>query len=242
MSIQPQSSPSSDARTPLERAMLRWPPPVWQHLDWLRGSPRGLQLVEWLEDPLKYMAVLGRDGYREAVLPLLQAAHRQDLAAAGFTSDSAQPHYAYRVGSEFSALVTDSPDAAHRAILWSEPAWPGARLWIDGAQVPVGGETPSPYCAKAGRWVGARFFAVAVHGAMDHPAQAFPVGADLGAVMGLLVVDAGQGRRHVLQPSPDQAWSDPWLEVGEGSLHVYPDRDAMERGDAPDRVIPVSGL
>ncbi|MED5618075.1 hypothetical protein [Ideonella sp. BN130291] len=221
--------------------MLRWPPPVWQHLDWLRGSPRGLQLVEWLEDPLKYVAVLGRDGYRGAVLALLQAAHWRDLAAAGLASDSGQPHYAYRVGSQFSVLVTDSPDAAHRAILWSEPDWPGTCLWVDGAEVALGAETPSPYCAKAGRWADARFFAVAVQGPMDHPAQAFPIGADLGAVMGLLVVDAAQGRHHVLQPSANQAWSDPWLEVRDGSWRIYPDRDAMERGDAPDRVIPVSG-
>jgi hypothetical protein len=198
----------------------------------LRRSPRALQLLQWLDDPHKVQLVLGRDGYREAMLSLLQQAQPGDCVAAGFREDAGDANRAHFNSDELNILFHMSPEGRHRAVLWTEPDWPGAALWIDGRWT-VGPKTPQ--CEPAGHWVDERVFAVQVPGPEDHPRQGLDFGG-LGRVRALLVVDASTQRHRVLQPSDDEHWPAPLL-VKEGDRWlVYPEREAREGGDAPSCV------
>ena len=213
-------------------AWLRWPRRAWEHRERLRQSPRALQLLQWLDDPHKVQLVLGRDGYREAMLSLLELAQPADCVAAGFDGDTADPRRAHFNADELNILFELSPQGQHRAVLWTEPDWPAAALWIDGRWIVHPRE---PRCDRAGRWVDERLFAVHVPGPEDHPHQGLDVGG-LGAAPGLLVVDGSTGRQRVLQSSDQEQWSAPWL-VREGDRWLlYPHREARERGELPVRV------
>jgi hypothetical protein len=214
---------------------------VWEWRECLSRSPLGLQLVEWLADPLKHQVVLGRDGYREVVLSLLHRAQHPDCAAAGFEFEPGSTQRGLFNTDELTIQFQHSPGGNHRSVLWSEPEWPGARLWVDAREVRIDAHAPSSYCERSGRWVDERFFAVGVHGPMDHPLQQFPMGAELGAVMGLLIVDAARERQLIVQPQPHEQWDAPWLLVRGDAWCIYPNRAAHERGDAADRVIPFDG-
>lgn len=218
--------------SPDDPAWLRWPRRVWESREWLRRSPRALQLLQWLDDPGKVQLVLGRDGYREAMLSLLGQAQLGDCLAAGFHEGTGHPLRAHFNTDELNIHFHMSPDGQHRAVLWSEPEWPGAALWIDGHWI-LGPKTPE--CERAGWWVDDRLFAVQVPGPEHHLRQELDFGG-VATVRGLLVADASTRRHRVLQPSNNDYWTAPWLEKEGDHWLAYPDREARERGDAPTLV------
>jgi len=220
---------------PDDPAWLRWPRQVWEHRAWLRGSPSGLQLLEWLHDPGKYQAVLGRAGYRRALQALMAAAEPQDCEAAGFAFDRATPGWGRWAGEALQIEWQLSPDGQHRAVLWAEDGWPGALLWLDGQPCPGWGEEPPGTCATSGRWVDACHFAVEVPGPPEHPGQLPLPGAPLGAVLGLLLIDARSGDHIVLQPTAHEHWEAPWLSQDGGRWRLHPDRVSCEQGLPPVR-------
>ncbi|HET9642257.1 MAG TPA: hypothetical protein VFP68_02615, partial [Burkholderiaceae bacterium] len=186
----------------------------------------------WLDDPCKVQLVLGRDGYREAMLSLLEQAQPGDCVAAGFREDAGDAHRAHFNSDELYIVFHTSPDGLHRAVLWAEPDWPGAALWIDGRWI-VGPKMSQ--CDRAGQWVDERVFAVQVPGPEDHRGQGLDFGG-LGMVRGLLVVDASAQRYRILEPSKDEHWASPWLVKEGGRWLVYPECKGRERGDMPSRV------
>lgn len=207
-------------------------PPGWQHWGahgWrqrrlLRRSLRAVHLFDWLEGEQKYVALLGREGYRRQVLVWLAQASAEDCVAAGFAVDGA---LASRVSDTFEAHVLWSPAAQHRAVCWRDADWPAARAWVDGDALDAEVDAP-------GHWAGERLYAVAVAGPRDHPLQdqaAF--GSYLGSVKSLLVWDAAQRRRAALvEPRAEDDWPQPVAAWRDGALHVFADPQAAARGAA----------
>lgn len=216
---------------PDDPAWRRWPRRVWECRERLRHSPRALQLLQWLEDPYKVQLVLGRDGYREATVSMLELAQPGDCVAAGFDEVKGDPHCVHFNSDLLNIHFELSPEGRHRAVLWTEPDWPGAALWVDGRWVV---DPKRPGCERAGRWVDERLFAVHVAGPEDHPRQGPDFGG-LGTVLALLVIDGSTGRHCVLQHADHEHWPAPWL-VREGNRWLlHPEREACERGDLPAR-------
>ena len=217
--------------SPDDPAWLRWPRRVWECREHLRHSPRALQLLQWLEDPYKVQLVLGREGYREALVSLLERAQPGDCVAAGFDEGIEDPHRLHFNTDELNIHFGLSPGGHHRSVLWTEPDWPGAALWIDGHWIV---DPKRPRCESAGRWVDERLFAVRIPGPQDHPGQALDFGG-MGTVLSLLVVDASTGRHRVLQPSDHEHWPDPWLMREGDRWLVYSERASRERNESPAR-------
>jgi hypothetical protein len=217
-------------------AWRHWPARVLEHLEWLQHSPLGLQLTEWLQLPRKYQVVLGRDGYRAAMLALLHRAQRADCQAAGFRFDPATPDWGHFSNDELNIQCQWS-SAGHRSLLWSEPGWPGAWLWIDAERVRWSTSHPDAHSAPTGRWVDEHRFAVEIAGPEDHPQQQLAMGSWLGTVLGLLVVDARARRQAVLQPLPHENWSWPWIVKHDSQWRVYPTPEAFDKGLLPDRTL-----
>lgn len=206
-------------------------PPGWQHWGvhgWqrraqLRRSVRAVHLFDWLEGEQKYVALLGRDGYRQQLLEWLAQASAEDCVAAGFALDGA---LASRVSDSFEASVLFSPAGQHRAVCWREAEWPAARAWVDGA--PLDAEVDAP-----GHWAGEQLYGVAVAGPRDHPLQDHAsFGSYLGSIRSLLLWDAaGRRRAALVEPRADEAWSQPLATWRDGALQVFADLQAAARGD-----------
>ena len=196
----------------------------WQQRELLRRSVRAVHLFDWLEGEHKYVALLGREGYREQVLAWLSQASAEDCVAAGFALDGT---LASRVSDSFEASVLFSPAGQHRAVCWREADWPAARAWVDGAVLEAEVDAP-------GHWAAQQLYAVAVAGPRDHPLQDHAAfGSYLGSVKSLLVWDAvGRRRAALVEPRPDEAWAQPVTAWRDGVLHVYADLQAATRGDA----------
>ncbi len=219
----PASAPAAPY-DPLEQAFLRWPPAVWQWREWLRRSPLGLDLVAKLSDPTKYIAVLGVDTWRSSVLELLRTAAYEDCVAAGFDFDEDRLSGLWNTEERAVAFVLNRA-RTHRAVIWTENAEQAGRLYVDGKPVRFAGEAPAEHTAFTGHWADDRFFNVPVPGPEEHPAQAYGIGGGpMGRVQGLLIHDADTGVHHVLQPTANQRWTDPWLEVRDGRWRVHADR------------------
>lgn len=207
-------------------------PPGWQHWGvhgWqrraqLRRSVRAVHLFDWLEGEQKYVALLGRDGYRHQLLEWLARATAEDCIAAGFTCEAG---LASRVSDTFEASVLFSPAGQHRAVCWREAEWPAARAWVDGA--PLGAEVEAP-----GHRAGEQLYGVAVAGPRDHPLQDHAsFGSYLGSIRSLLLWDAaGRRRAALVEPRADEAWSQPLAAWRDGALQVFADLQAAARGDA----------
>lgn len=206
-------------------------PPGWQHWGvhgWqrraqLRRSVVAVHLFDWLEGEQKYVALLGRDGYRQQLLAWLAQASADDCIAAGFTWEAG---LASRVSDTFEASVLFSPAGRDRAVCWRESAWPAARAWVNGDD--LGAEVDAP-----GHWAGEQLYGVAVAGPPGHPLQDHAsFGSYLGSVKSLLLWDAAARRRVALvEPRADEAWSQPLAVWRDGTLQVHADPQAAARGD-----------
>ncbi|SNY54326.1 hypothetical protein [Paractinoplanes atraurantiacus] len=120
--------------------------------------------------------------------------------------------------------VRFTADNRHRAV------FSDGRLRIDDR--PVGeDQTMEPY----GWWLGNRFYVVQADGPDDHPAQEYTMGYLVTTINSVVVYDADRAIEHVLDPAPDEQWTDPRVDLVDGALHVRP-RPAAP----PDRVIPLA--
>ena len=213
-------SPDDDDHAP---GWQHWGAHGWQQRQQLRRSVLAVHLFDWLEGQQKYVALLGRDGYRQQLLGWLSQASAQDCVAAGFALDGA---LASRVSDSFEASVLFSPAGEHRAVCWREADWPAARAWVDGAALEAEVDAP-------GHWAAEHLYAVAVAGPSSHPQQDHAsFGSYLGSVKSLLVWDAaGRHRAALVEPRPDEAWSQPVATWRDGALHVFADLQAEARGE-----------
>jgi hypothetical protein len=213
-------SPDDDDHPP---GWQHWGAHGWQQRQQLRRSVLAVHLFDWLEGQQKYVALLGRDGYRQQLLGWLSQASAQDCVAAGFSLDGA---LASRVSDSFEASVLFSPAGQHRAVCWREAGWPAARGWVDGAVLEAEVDAP-------GHWAAEHLYAVAVAGPPSHPQQDHAsLGSYLGSVKSLLVWDAaGRRRAALVEPRPDEAWSQPVATWRDGALHVFADLQAEARGE-----------
>src|SRR5262245_2405721 len=195
-----------------------WSSTVWAWASWLRRSPKGLVLADWLGNPPKYQAVLGEDGLRTYMLELRRDARYEDCAAAGFSFEPGDTRHGHLGGW---IEIDWSPDGRHRAVFWSESDWPGARLWVDGEAVtlPDYGEYPFHAPGGGGRWTNERFLAARVAGP-DHPPMQDPF-APAPRILSLLLYDVRLRRTHLLHPGADEAWLNPVVEAHGDSLHVW---------------------
>ena len=231
------NTPAPAPTSLLQRGWLHWPTGVHEQRDAFRAAPQDLMLVDALRDPFKYLAVLGLDGYRELLLPLLQRARIEAFKCAIFQGDRQPPGNASLEGDGYAIEVADSAGGTHRSVLWSQPDWGGGRLWIDGRDIVFAGETPLDACATFGDWLDDRTYRTWVHGPADHPDQDVSLGSDLGTIHGLLVVDAASGRHVIVQPEPRQSWHLPILKIVDGRWHIHADQAAVAAGTPPDRVM-----
>jgi hypothetical protein len=201
-----------------------WGAHGWQQRQQLRRSVLAVHLFDWLEGEQKYVALLGREGYRQQVLAWLAQASADDCVAAGFALDGA---LASRVSDTFEASVLFSPTGQHRAVCWREADWPAAQAWVDGEALDAEVDAP-------GHWAAGRLYAVAVAGPRDHPQQDHAsFGSYLGSVKSLLVWDAaGRRRAALVEPRADEAWSQPVAAWRDGTLQVFSDLQAAARGKA----------
>ncbi|MFF5077175.1 hypothetical protein ACFY36_08995 [Actinoplanes sp. NPDC000266] len=224
-----------------------WVREPWR--EWLRRSSTGVDVFLRLNDPDSYRLLLGDEVARAQLAELMGRAERRDCAAAGLgctrrlDRDCRDPEVCSQdpAGSggregpvpggcdSFTSVsqglsVRFSADNRHRAV------FSGGRLRIDGR--PVGEEqTMESY----GQWLANRFYVVQAEGPDDHPAQEYTMGSLVTTINSLVVYDADHAIEHVLDPAPDERWTDPRVELADGALHVRP-RPAAP----PDRVIPVA--
>ena len=213
-------SPDTDDHPP---GWQHWGVHGWQRRAQLRRSVRAVHLFDWLEGEAKYVALLGREGYRQQLLAWLAQASPDDCAAAGF---SVEAGLASRVSDPFEASVLFSPAGRHRAVCWRESGWPAARAWVDGA--PLDAEVDAP-----GHWAGDQIYGAAVAGPPGHPLQDHAsFGSYLGSVKSLLLWDAVARRRVALiEPRADEAWTQPLAAWRDGQLQVFADAPAAARGE-----------
>lgn len=197
------------------------------HLDRLRQSPLPLTLNDWLWRGPKYEAVLGRRGYLDHLIALIERAEPADLEAAYFKLGSPPQEHAWLFVDQDapSGTLRRGPGGAHAAVLWCDgDRSAGWELWLDGARLEFPADVPHGVCDEAwDAWLDERFYAVRIAGPDDHPAQQTHIGSWFGHIMGLAIVDAERRRIHVVQPRPHERWTAPRLvAVGEDWL-IYRD-------------------
>jgi hypothetical protein len=219
-----------------DQARRSWSSTVWAWASWLRRSPHGLVLAEWLGNPPKYQAIMGADGFRSFMLELLRDAHYEDCAAAGFSFDAGDT----RSGCLGSWIqVETSPGGAHRAVFWCEADWLGSRLWVDGVPVAYaeGGDAAFHAPGGGGHWVDDRFLAARVAGPADHPLQNLYAAEP--RVLSLFIYDAQRCRYHVIAPGSHEEWANPCIELHGDTLYVYANLTIRGCDAGPVRKIPV---
>ncbi|MFG2983774.1 hypothetical protein ACGFYQ_21415 [Streptomyces sp. NPDC048258] len=205
----------------------------WQH--WLARSPVGVDLLHWWFDEADLTALVGEDRYVERLAELLSKAAARDVAAMGLgchrdveracrfpevcSLDPVVPPggeiSSYRHGgvpgacsgfidcwSRHEIEVDFTAGDRHRAVLLFRGGPSEARLWVDG--VPVG---EGELLDKGGLWEEERFFAIRVEGPEDHPQQGLGhIGAQLYAIVSLVVHDAERGTTQVFVPDDSEGY------------------------------------
>ncbi len=227
-----QTRPAKAAsRGPVPVARSPWPFWLPEHLDWFRQVPEELMLVDALSHPDKYRELLGREAWFSMMLPLLSRVRVESLAIIGFEHEPRPCRDAWQTHDDYAINVSDSPGDTYRAVEWTHPAPGLRRLWIDGRAIVDEAGAPLELVGY-GTWLSEDLFVAELPGPDDHPAQDFGFGG-WPVILGLLVVDAGRGRTHVLQPTATERWTDPRLREQDGRWHVHATDSATE----PDRVI-----
>ncbi len=208
-----------------------WPTAVLDRRDWYCQVPEELMLIDALTHQGKYRELLDRDAWFLMMLPLLTRVRVESLVAARFEVEPRPYPDAWQSHDDYVIGVSDSVGGTHRAVTWAHPAPCARRLWIDGREIAPEPGLPFEMVSPGG-WISDEVFVGDVPAPEDHPAQQFGVGGHP-EILGLLVVDAGRGRTHVLQPAATERWTAPRLREHDGRWHVYASASATE----PDRVI-----
>ncbi|MFD9410208.1 hypothetical protein ACFWBN_24795 [Streptomyces sp. NPDC059989] len=237
----------------------------WRH--WLARSPVGVDLLHWWFDEADLTALVGEDRYVARLAELLSKAAPRDVAAMGLgcnrrveracrfaevcSLDPVVPPGeeipSYRHGevpgacsgfmdcwSRHEIEVDFTAGDRHRSVLLFRGNPSEARLWVDG--VPVG---EGQWLDKGGLWEEERFFVIRVEGPADHPQQGLGhIGAQLYAIVSLLVHDAERRITHLFVPDDTENWTEPVLRVRNGTGYVYATPEAC-KADTPDRAFPV---
>ncbi|RSS50400.1 hypothetical protein EF912_21785 [Streptomyces sp. WAC07061] len=238
----------------------------WQ--EWLARSPEGVDLLLWWQRRRELPALVGPDRYRERLAVLLSRAAPRDIAALGLGCSrrvdrrcrtpevcgqdpapprpgSPAPHRSGPVPGACSRFtdcysahevrVHFTGDDRHRAVLLLRGGPDAARMWVDG--VPVG---EGRRLDNGGWWQDDRFYVIRVGGPDGHPLQGLgDIGDWLCRIVSLLVYDAERAVEHVFVPGPDEEWTDPVLEIRDGTGHLYATQEAREAGTA-DRAFPLN--
>ncbi|MFJ4777676.1 hypothetical protein [Streptomyces sp. NPDC088762] len=254
-------------RAAQQRVTERWGRSAagWRH--WLARSPVGVDLLHWWFDEADLTALVGEERYVERLAELLSKASPRDVAAMGVGCnrrvdracrfpevcglDPVPPPggeiSSYRHGevpgacsgfidcwSRHEIEVDFTAADRHRSVLLFRGAPSQARLWVDG--VPVG---EGLQLDKGGLWEEERFFVIRVEGPQDHPRQGLGhMGAQLHAIVSLLVHDADRSTTQVFIPDHTEDWTEPVLRVRNGTGYVYATPEACAAG-TPDREFPV---
>ena len=225
---------ATQARSRLEQGLLRWPADVWKRRADYRAAPGDLLLLDALKQDTRYLALIGMDGYRELVLPRLFNASLHAVRAAEFKGDRQSEGSAWIVRDGHQIHLDDAPGASHRALFWQQGAHD--RLWVDAREVLSRDNAPFGALDSGGYWADDHTFVVCTEGPADHPRQDLRFGSNLGAIVGLLAIDARSGRYEVMQPTSGEDWTWPLLRIADGRWHVYRDLAAVEAGEPPQRV------
>ncbi|MEU7725481.1 hypothetical protein AB0B78_09565 [Streptomyces sp. NPDC040724] len=250
-----------------ERVTQRWGSSgeEWQH--WLARSPVGVDLLHWWSDDADLTALVGEHRYVERLGELLSKAAPRDVAAMGLgcrrdverpcrfaetcSLDPVVPPggkiASHRHGgvpgacssfidcwSRHEIDVTFTAGDRHRSVLLFRDGPSEARLWVDGVRVGEG-----ELLDKGGYWADERFFVIHVEGPEDHPRQGLGhIGAQLYAIVSLLIHDAERHTMRVFVPEHTENWTDPVLQVRNGTGYVYATPEACA-ADTPDREFPI---
>jgi hypothetical protein len=208
-----------------------WPSDVLERRDWFRQAPEELMLIDALRHQGKYRELLDRNAWFLMMLPLLTRVRVESLVAANFEYEPRPYPDAWQAHDDYVISVSDSVGGTHRSVTWEHPAPCPRRLWIDGREIVP--ESGLPFeLVSPGVWASDEVFVADVPAPDDHPAQDFGLGGHP-VILGLLVVDAGRARTHVVQPAASERWTAPRLHVRDGRWHVYASDSATE----PARVI-----
>ncbi|WP_327417873.1 hypothetical protein [Streptomyces sp. NBC_01233] len=254
-------------RAARERVAERWGRSGAEWQQWLARSPAGVDLLHWWFDEADLTALVGERRYVERLAELLSKAAPRDVAAMGLgcnrdveracrfaetcSLDPVVPPggriASYRHGGVPGACngfidcwtrheidVTFTAGDRHRSVLLFRDGPSEARLWVDGVRVGEGEGLD-----KGGLWVEERFFVIRVEGPDDHPQQGLGhIGAQLYAIVSLLVHDAERHTTRVFVPDHTENWTEPVLRVRNGTGYVYATPEAGA-ADPPDREFPI---
>ncbi|MFD9520682.1 hypothetical protein [Streptomyces sp. NPDC059979] len=254
-------------RAARQRVVERWGHSGAEWHEWLARSPVGVDLVHWWFDEADLTALVGEDRYVERLAGLLSVASGRDIAAMGLgcsrdverpcrfpevcSADPVVPpggETARRRRGEVPGACSSFIDCwspheievdftvgdRHRSVLLFRGGPSEARLWVDGRPVGEGEQLD-----KGGLWEEGRFFAIRIAGPDDHPRQGLGhIGAQLYAIVSLLVVDAELRTTRIFVPDPTENWTEPVLRVRDGTGYVYATPEACA-ADIPDREFPV---
>jgi hypothetical protein len=127
-----------------------------------------------------------------------------------------------------------TPSAAHVALTWRPDARAWIRVWVDGGELPLpSNDNGRSLAIEPAHWCGERFFVVTTV-PQDHPLQDWSRNlSGTGSQRGLLLWDSqARSARHE-EPSDEQLWPLPWLQVVDArTLRIHPDRHAPDAGAA----------
>ncbi|MEU9147378.1 hypothetical protein [Streptomyces sp. NPDC048349] len=257
-------------REATDRVARRWGRDAAEWRGWLARSPVGVDLLHWWFDEADLLALVGEDRYVDRLGELLSQAAPRDIAAMGLgctrredracrfaeicSQDPDVPPggriESYRHGgipgacssfldcwSRHEIDVTFTAGDTHRSVLLFRDHPFEARLWVDGVRVGEGEGLD-----KGGFWEDERFFTIRIEGPQDHPHQGMgDIGNQLYNIVSLLIHDAERGTTRILVPQDTENWTDPVLDVRDGTGRVYPTREAAAAGGTPDRTFPLDG-
>ncbi|MGP3684207.1 hypothetical protein ACTVZO_05745 [Streptomyces sp. IBSNAI002] len=246
----------------------RWGSDTAAWRDWLARSPAGVDLIHWWFDEAELLALVGEDRYVERLGELLSQAAPRDIAAMGIGcarrvdracrfaetcgQDPVVPPGGRIASDRHGAVpgacssfldcwsrhqidVTFTGGDSHRSVLLFRDHPAEARLWVDGVRVGEG-----EWLDKGGFWEDERFFTIHVEGPEDHPRQGLGhIGAQLSGIVSLLIHDPDRGTTRILVPEDTENWTDPVLDVRDGTGRVYPTREERAAGGTPDRTFPL---
>lgn len=213
--------------------------PSWSEVHHKGASPRALALQAWVTEPDQRLGAQWEERFVAGLVDYLSGATLDDCVYAGFEFDPVRKPLrgktvwdkGYWASIEFSA--DDASTARHRAVCYSRMDEYGARVWVDGAALPVPSDDGLPRTDPyATGWWDGRYFFIEI-GGLD-----YSVHRPLGIVRGLLIHDADARVTRIEYPVDGQLWTSPRPVVEDGELRVYATRDEVANG-APARVIPL---
>ncbi|MFD8633700.1 hypothetical protein [Streptomyces sp. NPDC059533] len=252
-----------------QRMVERWGDRVVDWQGWLARSPVGVDLLHWWFDEVELTALVGEERYLERLGELLSKAGARDIAAMGLgctrrvdracrfaevCSQDPPPGEKladYRHGeipgacssfldchSKHRIDVTFADGDEHRSVLFFRDHPGKALLWVDGVRVGEG-----HWLDNGGSWEAERFFTIRIEGPEDHPEQGIgAMGRQLHNIVSLLIHDAERGTTRILVPEAGESWTDPVLDVRDGTGRVYPTREDRAADGTPDRIFPLDEL